>query len=197
MCLSDFIAPKNEYNVVDYIGLFVVSSGFGIDDLCADYRLNKTDDYSALLAQALADRLGEAFAEKMHFDVRREYWGYEESNFDDKCVDVSDLHKIKYQGIRPAPGYPSQPDPSELEIIWELLSVEEKLNIKLTKHYAMHPAATVSGLYIHHKESKYFQLGQITKQQIAHYHERKRPNDKNIQNTQKWLKSYLSYDVDK
>ena len=200
-CLSDFIAPKNKLNIYDYIGLFAVSAGFGITELVKDYKLNKTDDYSALLAQALADRLGEAFAEKLHFDVRREYWGYEEANNNKVEITMSatDLHKIKYRGIRPAPGYPSQPDPTEQEIIWKLLDIEKNINIKLTEHFAMDPAASVSGLYIHHKDSKYFQLGKITKEQVISYHQRKREipfGDKDIKNTEKWLKAYLSYDPD-
>eukprot|EP00488_Nonionellina_sp_1-RS-2012_P002700 TRINITY_DN535_c0_g1_i1.p1 TRINITY_DN535_c0_g1~~TRINITY_DN535_c0_g1_i1.p1 ORF type:complete len:149 (-),score=29.16 TRINITY_DN535_c0_g1_i1:140-586(-) len=147
------------------------------------------------MAQALSDRLGEAFAEKIViFDVRREYWGYQSY---DGNLSATDLHKIKYQGIRPAPGCPSQPDPTEQGTIWSLLDVENKIGIKLTQHFAMDPAASVSGLYIHHKEAKYFQLGQISKDQLKHYHQRKRPNDPNIKNTEKWLKSYLAYNPDK
>ena len=197
-CLSDFIAPKNDFGIYDYIGLFAVSAGFGIEELCKDYKINKTDDYSALLAQALADRLGEAFAEKLHFDVRREYWGYERKE-EIITMNATDLHKIKYRGIRPAPGYPSQPDPTEQETIWNLLNINDtNIGIKLTEHFAMDPAASVSGLYIHHKDSKYFQLGQITKEQIVSYHQRKRGSKSdNIKDTEKWLKSYLSYNPDK
>ena len=122
--LSDFVAPKNGHGVVDYVGCFAVSAGFGVADLVRDLKENETDDYSALLAQALADRLGEAMAEKMHFDVRREFWGYEGAKEGFGAMSASDLHKIKYQGIRPAPGYPSQPDPTEQAVIWKLLDID-------------------------------------------------------------------------
>eukprot|EP00484_Ammonia_sp_Unknown_P030342 CAMPEP_0197032868 /NCGR_PEP_ID=MMETSP1384-20130603/11421_1 /TAXON_ID=29189 /ORGANISM="Ammonia sp." /LENGTH=1402 /DNA_ID=CAMNT_0042462583 /DNA_START=117 /DNA_END=4325 /DNA_ORIENTATION=- len=194
-CLSDFVAPKNKHGVHDYIGLFAVSAGFGITELCKDLKENKTDDYSALLAQALADRLGEAFAEKLHFDVRREYWGYEPVESQALAMSATDLHKIKYRGIRPAPGYPSQPDPTEQQTIWRLLDIDNNVRIQLTENYAMDPAASVSGMYIHHKDSKYFQLGEITKEQVVSYHQRKTgaKNGENVEQTQKWLKSYLSY----
>eukprot|EP00485_Elphidium_margaritaceum_P001558 CAMPEP_0202687622 /NCGR_PEP_ID=MMETSP1385-20130828/3278_1 /ASSEMBLY_ACC=CAM_ASM_000861 /TAXON_ID=933848 /ORGANISM="Elphidium margaritaceum" /LENGTH=1417 /DNA_ID=CAMNT_0049342449 /DNA_START=17 /DNA_END=4270 /DNA_ORIENTATION=+ len=194
MCLSDFVAPKNAHKVRDYIGLFVVSAGFGITELCADLKENKTDDYSALLAQALADRLGEAFAEKMHFDARREFWGYEP--MENEALSATDLHKIKYQGIRPAPGYPSQPDPTEQAIIWNLLNVDDNIGVSLTEHFAMSPAASVSGLYIHHNDAQYFQLNEIERDQVVSYHKRKRVNDQDVNNTQKWLKSYLAYNPD-
>merc|ERR1712048_1352791 len=136
-CMSDFIAPTNEHGIRDYIGMFAVSAGFGIQSLVHKYKVDATDDYSALLAQALADRLGEAFAEKMHFDVRRRYWHYEEPK---SRMSATDLHKIKYCGIRPAPGYPMQPDSTEQATIWKLLDVEKHCQIKLTDHFAMDPA---------------------------------------------------------
>merc|ERR1712087_805348 len=139
--------------------------------------------------------------EKMHFDVRREYWGYEQKDDvnDNKVLTMSatDLHKIKYRGIRPAPGYPSQPDPNELAVIWELLQIgKENIDIELTENFAMSPAASVAGLYIHHKDSKYFQLGQITKEQVRDYHRRRGGADDDLKSTEKWLKSYLAYDPD-
>jgi len=195
--LADFVAPKNEHGVVDYIGCFAVSAGFGVRELVKNLKEKETDDYSALLAQALADRLGEAMAEKMHFDVRREYWGYEGAKEGGPTMSASDLHKIKYQGIRPAPGYPSQPDPTEQAVIWKLLDIDgAKLGIELTEHFAMDPAASVSGLYFHHKDSEYFQLGQITKDQVEAYHERIRPEQSDLKETEKWIKSYLGYNPD-
>lgn len=184
LCLSDFIAHKNT-NKKDYIGLFVVSSGFNIENLCKKYEKD-CDDYNSLLAKALADRLSEAFAEKMHYDVRIKYWGYEKT----KNISTNDLHKIKYTGIRPAPGYPMQPDPTEMNIIWELMNVKQNIGVSLTENYAMFPQASVSGLYIAHPDSKYFQLGDITKEQVSNYSKRK---NMNLKITEKWLRTNLSY----
>lgn len=128
----------------------------------------------------------------MHYEVRREYWKYETNV--NIVSNVTDLHKIKYQGIRPAPGYPSQPDPTEMETYWRLLDVKNSTGMKLTENYAIFPAASVTGLYIAHPQSKYFQVGEITKEQVIDYSKRKN-ND--IKLTEKWLRSNLAYDPDK
>src|SRR5690606_21945917 len=141
--LSDFIAPL-ESGVKDYIGIFAVSSGFGVEELSNKFK-NNDDDYNSILCKAVADRLSEAFAEKMHLDVRRQYWGYEKNYH--IISTAQELHKIKYDGIRPAPGYPSQPDPTEQTQYWKLLNVKENVSMELTEHFAIYPAASVSGLY--------------------------------------------------
>ncbi|ETO29960.1 hypothetical protein RFI_07160 [Reticulomyxa filosa] len=179
MCLSDFIAPR-ETGVKDYIGIFAVSAGFGVSKLCDEFQAN-TDDYNSILAKAIADRLSEALAEKMHFDVRREYWGYEQSH--EVVSDASDLHKLKYDGIRPAPGYPSQPDPTEQRTMFDLMKVEKETGIKLTENWAIDPAASVSGLYIANPNSKYFQLGEICKDQVLDYAKRKTMS---VEDVERW-----------
>ena len=193
ICMSDFIAPKqtdeSKPMIKDYIGMFAVSAGFGISKICEEYE-KENDDYNSILAKAIADRLSEAFAEKMHFDVRKEYWGYEkindnQTNNNNKEINInpSDLHKIKYQGIRPAPGYPSQPDPTEQLTIFNIMNVTSNIQMELTEHLAMIPAASVSGLYIAHKDCQYFQLNEITNQQINDYAKRKNID---IENAKKW-----------
>ena len=186
-CLSDCIAPKDS-EVKDYIGTFAVSAGFGVEALCEKYK-SEMDDFNSILAQAIADRLSEAFAEKMHFDVRREYWGYESTT--PVVSEASDLHKIKYDGIRPAPAYPMQPDPTEHDALWALMNCEEEIDVKLTENYAMTPAASVSGLYIAHPQSRYFQVGDIGKDQVEDYAARKGMEVKQVE---RWLTSILAYD---
>lgn len=184
LCMSDFIASKSS-GVADYIGAFAVSAGFGTKELVAGYE-SAHDDYSAIMAKALADRLAESFAEKLHAEVRRTHWGYSK----DEGLSTQDLLKIKYQGIRPAPGYPSQPDHTEKLTMWNLMKVKEETGIELTESLAMEPAASVSGLYLANPESKYFAVGKITKEQIDDYASRKSldPAD-----AEKWLSSILSY----
>lgn len=140
-----------------------------------------------ILAEALADRLAEAFAEKLHEDVRREMWGYAP----DERLSCPDLLKVKYRGIRPAPGYPSQPDHTEKETMWDLMGVKDAIGVELTESLAMLPAASVSGLYFAAKESKYFAVGKITKEQVADYAARKgRP----VEDMEKWLRPMLCYE---
>jgi 5-methyltetrahydrofolate--homocysteine methyltransferase len=163
--LSDFIAPAS-YN--DYLGMFAVTAGIGIEKIVAQYEADH-DDYNAIMCKAVCDRLAEALAEKLHYDVRTDYWGYENNS----AIDYEEMIKERYQGIRPAPGYPACPDHTGKDAIWKLLDVENKIGIKLTESKAMYPAASVSGFYFGHPDSKYFGLGVIDKDQIIDYATRK------------------------
>jgi len=184
VALGDFVAPAGT-GVKDYIGLFAVSAGFGLDEMIVRFKANH-DDFSVIMAQALADRLAEAFAEKLHADVRRKLWGYSK----DEKLDTSDLLKIKYQGIRPAPGYPTQPDHTEKTTMWNLMKIKETSGIELTESLAMLPAASVSGLYFANEHAKYFAVGKVAKDQLEDYARRKgRP----VEETEKWLSANLSY----
>jgi len=178
IALSDYIAPKDS-NIKDYIGLFSVSSGFGCDELCSTYEKNN-DDYNSIMAKAIADRLAEAFAEYLHKLIRTKYWGY---NKNEKTTN-EDLIKEKYQGIRPAPGYPACPDHLEKKTIWKILNVEEKIGIKLTENLAMWPAASISGYYFSNIESKYFGLGKIDIDQVKDYAQRRNID---LKTAKKWL----------
>ena len=178
IALSDYIAPKNS-NIKDYIGLFSVSCGFGCDELCSIYEKNN-DDYNSIMAKAIADRLAEAFAEYLHKLIRTKYWGY---NKNEKTTN-EDLIKEKYQGIRPAPGYPACPDHLEKKTIWKILNVEEKIGIKLTENLAMWPAASISGYYFSNIESKYFGLGKIDIDQVKDYAQRRNID---LKTAKKWL----------
>ena len=159
--LSDFIAPKGTKE--DYLGLFAVTTGLGIEKLLAEAKANN-DDYNDILIKAVADRLAEAFAEKMHRDVRREYWGYDKS----ESLSTDDLIKEKYKGIRPAFGYPACPDHSPKRLLFDILKAEDA-GIELTESFAMYPASSVSGMYFSHPEAKYFNVGKIEKDQVANY----------------------------
>ncbi len=183
-CLSDFIAPKNS-GKKDYIGMFAVTAGIGLEKLIEEYKA-KQDDYSEIMAKALADRLAEAFAELLHAKVRREFWGYAK----DENVSVDDMIKETYQGIRPAPGYPACPDHTEKQTIFDLLEAEKEAGIKLTESFAMYPTAAVSGYYFSNSESKYFGLGKIEKDQVMEYATRK---GKSLEEMEKWLSPNLSY----
>ncbi|MEE9439837.1 MAG: methionine synthase, partial [Saprospiraceae bacterium] len=183
MCLSDFIAPK-EQQKEDYIGAFAVTTGIGIEKHVKRFE-DDHDDYSAILLKSLADRLAEAAAEYMHHLVRTQYWAYAQ----DEQMDNNDYIKEKYQGIRPAPGYPACPEHTEKETLWKLLSVEEQIGIKLTESMAMYPAASVSGWYFSHPQSKYFGLGQIAKDQVADYAKRK---GYTVDEMEKWLAPSLN-----
>ena len=178
IALSDFIAPKNS-KIKDYIGLFCVSSGFGCDELCSVYEKNN-DDYNSIMVKAIADRLAEAFAEYLHKLVRTKYWGY---NKNEKTTN-EDLIKEKYQGIRPAPGYPACPDHLEKKTIWKILNVEDKIGVKLTENFAMWPAASISGYYFSNIESKYFGLGKIDVDQVKDYAQRRNID---LNSAKKWL----------
>lgn len=184
IALSDFIAPK-ESGVADHIGAFAVSTGFGIEQQLAKFEKDH-DDYSSIMLKALADRLAEAFAELLHAKVRREYWGYAKN----ETLTNEDLIYEKYQGIRPAPGYPACPDHTEKKKIWKLLDVEKNTGIQLTDSLAMYPTAAVSGYYFSHPGSHYFGLGKITREQIQDYAERKKIS---IEEAERWLTPVLGY----
>ncbi|XP_013387692.1 methionine synthase [Lingula anatina] len=185
LCISDFVAPK-ETSIRDYIGMFAVSC-FGVDKMCNEFE-RQLDDYSIIMVKALADRLAEAFAEEMHERVRKEYWGY----CTQETLGAQDLHRIKYEGIRPAPGYPSQPDHTEKITMWKLMK-PDRLGIKLTESLAMEPAASVSGLYFANPKSYYFAVGKINKDQVEDYAGRKKED---VATIEKWLGPCLAYSTD-
>ncbi|GAB4197668.1 MAG: methionine synthase [Thermoflexibacter sp.] len=183
-CLSDFIAPV-ESGKQDYIGAFVVTAGIGTEELALQFE-KEHDDYNAIMVKALSDRLAEAFAERMHERVRKEFWGY--APFEN--LDNEELIKEKYQGIRPAPGYPACPDHLEKGTLFELLNVEESIGVTLTESYAMFPTASVSGWYFASPHAKYFGLGKISKDQVIDYAERK---GMSLEEIERWLGSVLGY----
>ena len=176
--LSDYIAPKDS-NIDDYIGCFCVSSGFGSEELSKKYE-EDNDDYSSIMIKAICDRFAEAFAEYLHKEVRTKYWGYAK----DEKTSNEDLIKEKYFGIRPAPGYPACPDHLEKKTMWDLLSIEERIGVKLTESLAMWPAASVCGYYFGNKKAKYFGIGKIDKDQMIDYSSRRGINFKEAI---KWL----------
>ncbi|MVN92079.1 methionine synthase [Mucilaginibacter aquatilis] len=182
--LSDFIAPK-ESGVPDYFGGFAVTTGIGCDELVAQYEADH-DDYNSIMIKAIADRLAEAFAEKMHELVRREYWGYAK----DEQLSNEDLIKEQYQGIRPAPGYPACPEHTEKVTLFDLLKAEDNTHIHLTESMAMLPTASVSGFYFSHPDSRYFGLGKISKDQIEDYAQRK---SMSVETAERWLGPNLNY----
>jgi 5-methyltetrahydrofolate--homocysteine methyltransferase len=182
--LSDFIAPVAS-GVPDYIGAFVVTAGIG-EDIIADRFKHANDDYSSILCKALADRLAEAFAERMHARVRREFWGYAP----DETLMPDQLILEQYKGIRPAPGYPAQPDHTEKATLFRLLDAENTAGVKLTESYAMWPGSSVSGLYFSHPESFYFGVGKIERDQVEDYAARK---GWSIPETERWLAPVLNY----
>jgi 5-methyltetrahydrofolate--homocysteine methyltransferase len=182
--LADFIAPQ-QTGLPDHIGAFAVTSGIGLNELCDEFRA-KHDDYNAIMAEALADRLAEAFAEYLHKRVRCE-WGY-------GCAEGlsnADLIQEKYRGIRPAAGYPACPDHTEKGTLWRLLDVQANTGMTITESFAMWPGSSVSGLYFAHPESRYFSLGKIDRDQVVDYHERKGMSVKEVE---RWLGQNLNYD---
>jgi len=185
LAMSDFIAPKGS-GVQDYIGLFACTAGIGMDKLLADFEA-KNDDYGKIMAQALGDRLAEAFAEKLHREVRTTEWGYSPN----EEMTPEDMLKVSYQGIRPAPGYPSQPDHTEKATMWKLLQATDLASIELTESLAMLPAASVSGMYFANPESKYFAVGKIQKDQVVDYAARK---SMDLDTAERWLAPILGYD---
>jgi 5-methyltetrahydrofolate--homocysteine methyltransferase len=185
LSLSDYIRKAEDGP--DYIGAFAVTAGFGIEPHIKRFEAEH-DDYHAIMLKALADRLAEALAERLHQRVRKEFWGYDQS----ENLDNEALIEEKYKGIRPAPGYPACPEHTEKGTIWELLKVEENIGIQLTESYAMYPAASVSGYYFAHPESKYFGLGQISKDQVEDYASRK---GMSVEDAERWLAPVLNYDV--
>ncbi len=183
--LSDFIAPEDT-GLADYIGGFAVTTGLGEEEAIAS-RIASTDDYSRIMLKALADRLAEAFTERMHERVRKELWGYSGA----ETFTKEDLIAEKYRGIRPAPGYPAQPDHTEKATLWELMDVKENAGIALTESYAMWPGASVSGLYLSHPDSHYFGVGKVERDQVADYAARK---GWTLEEAERWLGPVLNYD---
>ena len=184
-CLSDFVAPK-ESGLTDHIGAFVVTTGIGLDELCASFD-EEQDDYGSIMAKALADRLAEAFAERLHERVRRDIWGHEVGDAQSKA----DLISESYSGIRPAPGYPACPDHTEKRTLFTLLDAERHTGVDLTESFAMLPAASVSGWYFAHPEAYYFGVGRIGKDQVTDYAERK---GMSIADAERWLRPNLGYE---
>jgi 5-methyltetrahydrofolate--homocysteine methyltransferase len=182
-CISDFVAPLG---TPDWIGGFAVTAGIGEDDLAKRFE-RANDDYSSILSKALADRLAEAFAERMHALVRRELWGYAA----EETFTPAELIKEPYRGIRPAPGYPAQPDHTEKATLFRLLDAEREAGIKLTESFAMWPGAAVSGLYFSHPEAAYFGVGKIERDQVEDYAERK---GWRVEEAERWLAPILAYD---
>jgi 5-methyltetrahydrofolate--homocysteine methyltransferase len=185
--LGDFIAPKDT-GLADHIGGFAVTTGIGLKELCATFR-SQQDDYNAIMAEAIADRLAEAFAEYLHKQVRDE-WGYGRA----EQLDYDDFIHEKYRGIRPAAGYPACPDHTEKGTLWRLLDVEANTGITLTESFAMWPGSSVSGLYFAHPESRYFSLGKIDRDQVLDYHRRK---GMSVAEVERWLGQNLNYDPDR
>uniref|UniRef100_A0A7I4Y8N2 Methionine synthase n=1 Tax=Haemonchus contortus TaxID=6289 RepID=A0A7I4Y8N2_HAECO len=187
ICISDFIKPLENGKPTDYMGLFACSAGIGAEEYCKELEKNH-DDYASIMVKALADRLAEAFAEYLHRQVRIELWGYSEN----ETLTETDLIAVKYHGIRPAPGYPSQPDHTEKRTLWNLLQANE-CDLQLTEHLAMLPAASVSGLYFASPASSYFAVGKIDKDQVSDYAARK---GMTVAEMERWLSPILGYDVE-
>jgi 5-methyltetrahydrofolate--homocysteine methyltransferase len=185
--LADFVAPK-ESGLRDHVGAFAVTAGIGAAERVAAFKA-ANDDYSAILLEALADRLAEAFAERLHERVRREFWGYAA----DERLGNEELIAERYRGIRPAPGYPACPEHTEKRTIWELLDVEAATGIQLTDSMAMWPGAAVSGLYFSHPQSRYFVLGRLGRDQVEDYARRK---GWTLAEAERWLSPNLGYRTD-
>jgi 5-methyltetrahydrofolate--homocysteine methyltransferase len=183
--LADYIAPR-ESGLHDYVGAFAVTTGIGCAERVAAFRA-ANDDYSAILLEALADRLAEAFAERLHERVRKELWGYAP----DEQLDSHSLIGEQYRGIRPAPGYPACPEHTEKQTLWTLLDVDHSADMSLTESMAMWPGASVSGWYFAHPEAQYFVLGRLAKDQVADYAERK---GWTLAQAEKWLAPNLGYE---
>ncbi|WP_444924855.1 methionine synthase [Microbulbifer sp. DLAB2-AF] len=180
--LADFVAPLDS-GYIDYVGGFAVTTGIGADELAQSYEA-KHDDYNAIMVKALADRLAESFAETLHRQVRKEYWGYAA----DEELSNEQLIKEAYQGIRPAPGYPACPDHSEKATLFSLLNAEENAGVSLTEHFAMMPAAAVSGWYFAHPQAKYFNVGKIGRDQLQSLAKRKGISEQELE---RWLRPNL------
>jgi 5-methyltetrahydrofolate--homocysteine methyltransferase len=185
LSLADYIAPAGT-GINDYIGCFAVTSGIGIEAVLERFQ-KEHDDYNSILTKALADRLAEAFAELMHELVRTQYWGFSK----DENLSNEELIAEKYPGIRPAPGYPAQPDHTEKKLLFDLLDAEAGSGIILTESFAMYPASSVSGLYFSHPESKYFNVGKIARDQVEEYAKRK---NMTVEEIEKWLAPILAYE---
>jgi 5-methyltetrahydrofolate--homocysteine methyltransferase len=185
LALADFVAPEDS-GVPDYVGAFAVTAGIGADALAEGF-VQDHDDYNAILTKALADRLAEAFAERLHERVRQEFWGYAR----DERLDNQGLIKERYQGIRPAPGYPACPDHTEKRTLFDLLRVESHAGISLTESYAMLPTASVSGYYFWRPEAQYFGVGKIERDQVQDYAARK---GMTVGDVERWLAPNLNYE---
>jgi 5-methyltetrahydrofolate--homocysteine methyltransferase len=185
LALADYVAPR-ESGVLDHVGAFAVTAGVGVDEMVAEFQARQ-DDYNAILVKALADRLAEAFAERLHERVRREFWGYVPS----EALDNTELIREAYQGIRPAPGYPACPDHTEKGTLFDLLDVERRVGISLTESFAMTPTAAVSGWYFWHPEARYFGVGRISRDQVEDYARRK---GMTVEDVERWLAPNLSYE---
>jgi 5-methyltetrahydrofolate--homocysteine methyltransferase len=179
------VAPR-ESGVADYVGAFAVTTGERLDALVASFEAAQ-DDYNAILAKSLADRLAEAFAERLHERVRREYWGYAP----DEALDNAALVREQYQGIRPAPGYPACPDHTEKRTLFDLLRAESNAGITLTESFAMLPSAAVSGYYFWHPQAQYFGVGKIERDQVEDYARRK---GMDVATAERWLAPNLNYE---
>jgi 5-methyltetrahydrofolate--homocysteine methyltransferase len=185
--LADFVAPKDT-GLADYVGAFAVTAGLGSAAKVAEFKA-ALDDYSAILLESLADRLAEAFAERMHQRVRTEFWGYAQA----EELTVQELIKEQYDGIRPAPGYPACPEHTEKQTIWDLLDVRANTGMELTESMAMWPGASVSGLYFSHPKSQYFVVGRLGRDQVQEYAARK---GWTVAEAQRWLSPNLGYRTD-
>ena len=184
LSLADYIAPADS-GLTDYVGLFAVPAGIGLDEVVRRYEADH-DDYNAILAKALADRLAEALAENMHRCVRRELWGYAP----DEALDNDALIAEAYRGIRPAPGYPACPDHTEKGELFRVLDATEAIGLHLTENYAMVPTAAVSGYYFAHPEARYYGIGRIDRDQVADYAASK---GMSVETVERWLASQLGY----
>jgi 5-methyltetrahydrofolate--homocysteine methyltransferase len=184
-CLADYVADEAS-GIKDYVGAFAVSAGYGCDELVKEFAAQH-DDYNSILVKAVADRLAEASAEYLHEKIRKEYWGYAP----EESLPNEDLIREKYQGIRPAPGYPACPEHTEKGLLWDLLNVEENIGMELTSSFAMWPGAAVSGWYFAHPESKYFAVAKVAKDQVIDYSMRK---EMTLPQAERWLSANLDYE---
>jgi 5-methyltetrahydrofolate--homocysteine methyltransferase len=185
LCLSDFVAPA-ETGLADYVGGFVVTAG--IEEVRIAERFERAnDDYRSILVKALADRIAEAFAERMHQRVRKEFWAYAP----EEAFANEDLIREEYRGIRPAPGYPAQPDHTEKGTLFDLLDAERRIGVALTESFAMWPGSSVSGLYLAHPDAHYFGVAKVERDQVEDYAERK---GMSIEEVERWLSPVLNYD---
>jgi 5-methyltetrahydrofolate--homocysteine methyltransferase len=185
LALADFVAPRAS-GLADYIGAFAVTAGIGEEAVVERFK-GANDDYSAIMAKALSDRLAEALAERVHQRVRKEFWGYAP----DEVLGNADMIAEQYRGIRPAPGYPAQPDHTEKATLFRLLDAERQIGVKLTENFAMWPGASVCGLYFSHPESYYFGVGRIERDQVEDYAARK---GWAVEEAERWLAPILNYD---
>ena len=185
--LADFVAPK-ETGLPDHVGAFAVTAGIGITEKITEFK-EALDDYSAILLESLADRLAEAFAERLHERMRKEWWGYQP----EESLDNEALIAEKYEGIRPAPGYPACPEHTEKSLLWDLLDVEQNTGIELTDSMAMWPGATVSGWYFSHPDSQYMVVGRVGRDQVTDYARRK---GLDVAEAERWLAPILGYRSD-